>query len=539
MFARPRPAPFALSALIHGWILGWVGTGPLRDSRSLYQQEIAPHADKLVWYDFREKLPNVSPATAHKALQPLRAETKIASQEIVAGSASAPHAQQFVWQPAPKIQLKEDLQAPNLVALHLPHMEPPPKPKVFVPPPEPKRATETPSLAAPPKLQAMAVPARAPLNPTLPRPQPKPFTPPEEKKPVKPAAALDAPPEVRLASRPAGTLGNLLGAQPAAPQRRAFTAPVAGQPRVDPTPALPAPPDVQTAANAPPKPVAGAQVAMPARRQFVPPTVAAKSAPGAAPALPGAPALPTSTAHGAVSLAIVGLKPAAAATVPLPEGSRNAQLSGGPKQRAGGGADGASEGALLTVPGLLIRNSASNPQQPVAAGAAPTSQQNLQAAIHGTLPAPLPTDGRPVAIRVATAPDPMLAGRDIYAMSVQMPNTTSYSGSWMIWFAEREQQFGQSGGLRPPLPLRKVDPKYVASAVLDRIEGKVRLAAVIRKDGHVDSVKLLRPLDDRLDKSAEEAIDKWLFEPALHNGKPVEVDAVIEIPFRLAPPPPR
>ena len=23
-------------------------------------------------------------------------------------------------------------------------------------------------------------------------------------------------------------------------------------------------------------------------------------------------------------------------------------------------------------------------------------------------------------------------------MSVQMPNITSYSGSWMIWFAERE-----------------------------------------------------------------------------------------------------
>jgi TonB family protein len=138
-------------------------------------------------------------------------------------------------------------------------------------------------------------------------------------------------------------------------------------------------------------------------------------------------------------------------------------------------------------------------------------------------------------MRVASAPDPALEGRAIYAMTVQMPNTTSYSGSWMIWFAERQQMAGRIGGLSPPVPLRKVDPKYIASAVEDRVEGKVRLAAVIRADGHVDSVRLLQRLDDRLDHSAEEAMDKWRFEPAVRNGQPVEVDAVIEIPFRLAP----
>ncbi len=167
---------------------------------------------------------------------------------------------------------------------------------------------------------------------------------------------------------------------------------------------------------------------------------------------------------------------------------------------------------------------------------APTSEQNLQAAaVHANLPDASIAGPHPTAVRVSTVPDPMLAGRAIYAMSVQMPNTTSFSGSWMIWFAERQQMTGRIGGLSPPVPLRKVDPKYIASAVEDRVEGKVRLAAIIRTDGHVDSVKLLQPLDDRLDQSAEEAIDKWRFEPALRNGQPVEVDAVIEIPFRLAP----
>jgi periplasmic protein TonB len=89
--------------------------------------------------------------------------------------------------------------------------------------------------------------------------------------------------------------------------------------------------------------------------------------------------------------------------------------------------------------------------------------------------------------------------------------------------------------MRPPVPLRKVDPKYVAAAAADRVEGKVRLAAVIRRTGHVDSVAVLQGLDARLDASAEEAMSKWEFEPAVRNGVAVDVDAVVEIPFRLAP----
>jgi TonB family protein len=123
----------------------------------------------------------------------------------------------------------------------------------------------------------------------------------------------------------------------------------------------------------------------------------------------------------------------------------------------------------------------------------------------------------------------------VYSVAIQMPNVTSYSGSWIIWFAEREPVSGQVADVHPPLALRKVDPKYVAAAAAEKIEGKVRLAAVIRKDGHVDGVELLEHLDSRLDRSAQEAVSKWEFTPALRNGSPVDVDAVFEIPFHLAP----
>jgi TonB family protein len=127
-------------------------------------------------------------------------------------------------------------------------------------------------------------------------------------------------------------------------------------------------------------------------------------------------------------------------------------------------------------------------------------------------------------------------GRLVYMMAIQMPNITSYSGSWMVWFAEHEPVPGAPPGeIRAPEPLRKVDPKYIADAANERVEGIVRLSAVIHKDGSVGEIELLQHLDDRLDKSAEEALGKWRFEPATRDGAPVDIDAVFEIPFRLAP----
>jgi periplasmic protein TonB len=105
-----------------------------------------------------------------------------------------------------------------------------------------------------------------------------------------------------------------------------------------------------------------------------------------------------------------------------------------------------------------------------------------------------------------------------------------------VWFAEHESDIGNSAvEIHPPLPLNMVSPRYVSSAVLDRIEGKVRLWAVIGKDGHVSDVALIQHLDDRLDKSAAEALTRWQFRPAVRNGVPIDVDAVFEVPFHLAP----
>jgi TonB family protein len=87
--------------------------------------------------------------------------------------------------------------------------------------------------------------------------------------------------------------------------------------------------------------------------------------------------------------------------------------------------------------------------------------------------------------------------------------------------------------------MRKVDPKYIPAAADEGVEGHVRLAAIIRRNGHVEKIELLQHLDSRLDASSQEALAKWEFTPASINGVPVDVDAVFEIPFRLSPKPGR
>ncbi|MES1256888.1 MAG: energy transducer TonB, partial [Acidobacteriota bacterium] len=173
--------------------------------------------------------------------------------------------------------------------------------------------------------------------------------------------------------------------------------------------------------------------------------------------------------------------------------------------------------------------------------AAPTSAENLRAAMSRGEPmvlAPVeaaPTAGRPGATKVSGAPDPRFNGREVFMMAIQMPNLTSYSGSWLMWYSDRTAREAGLAPIAPPVAHRKVDPKYIATAVAERVEGRVTLACVIDRQGHVSGVELVRGLDARLNQSAEEALSKWEFFPATRKGEPVEVDVLVEIPFRLEP----
>lgn len=138
------------------------------------------------------------------------------------------------------------------------------------------------------------------------------------------------------------------------------------------------------------------------------------------------------------------------------------------------------------------------------------------------------------ALPPGTPPEQVFSSHRVYSMNVNMPNLNSVTGSWVIHFSELHLPGAArtAGEVNPPEPLRKVDPKYPQDLIKDHVEGEVILYGVIRTDGSVDSIQLVRGIDKQLDANAVEALSQWKFHPATKDGEPVPLEAIVHIPFR-------
>ena len=134
-------------------------------------------------------------------------------------------------------------------------------------------------------------------------------------------------------------------------------------------------------------------------------------------------------------------------------------------------------------------------------------------------------------------PEKIFSSKRVYTMNVNMPNLNSATGSWIIHFSELH--FGDpahaSAELSAPLPIRKVDPKYPPDMILQHVEGQIVLYGVIRKTGKVDSIQVVRSLDPQLDANSVSAFAEWKFQPASKDGEPVDLEAIVYIPFHAPP----
>jgi len=99
---------------------------------------------------------------------------------------------------------------------------------------------------------------------------------------------------------------------------------------------------------------------------------------------------------------------------------------------------------------------------------------------------------------------------------------------------EGEKIYKVGEGIRAPMVLFQPLPSYTDEARAARVEGIVLLQAVIRKDGRATDVKVLRGIGYGLDQKAVDIITtEWRFEPGTMNGQPVDIQANIEVSFRL------
>ena len=256
-------------------------------------------------------------------------------------------------------------------------------------------------------------------------------------------------------------------------------------------------------------------------------------------------------------LIALGLDPAAVdGPINIPNGSRTGQFAatpegdpnaaGTPDIRGGGtagnGASGHGNGngnrGGSGPPGIMVGRPPGQPTSAIGGNAADPSKSSADPKLMASLersraaelarrlsPANLDAPGR--------IEDKVFGSKRYYSMTLNMPNLTSAGGSWIIRFAELDETTIKGGDVIAPQAMLKVDPAYPAELMRDHVEGTVTLYAVIRKDGTVGEVKVLRGVEERLDENARVALSRWKFHPATKNGSAVDLEAVVQIPFAV------
>ena len=89
------------------------------------------------------------------------------------------------------------------------------------------------------------------------------------------------------------------------------------------------------------------------------------------------------------------------------------------------------------------------------------------------------------------------------------------------------------GGISAPQAISSPDPDYTEEARRAKKQGTCVLWLIVDAAGHPRDIKVVRGLGLGLDAKALEAVRQWRFQPALKDGKPVDVQISVEVDFHL------
>jgi TonB family protein len=463
----------------------------------------APAFDRaqVVYYQASEYLPPLDTRKASPAaLQ--KADPVLSRQTIISVPPEADNRQQTIVTP-PKLRLKTEVALPNMVAW--------------------SNAGEKPRLAIAP---APMTPA-AEINRLAPQRADPVATPPADASQIEshrrpPVLENSIAPPGDLV-RPARSLGNLN---------------VAPSPVIAPAPQLAVSP--QRSVGDGRRGSAGAAVSV----VPPPPTLGAAGNPG--------------TDYGARGRVVaLNVHPTLSAPADPPAGNRRGAFAATPSGQAGatgasgslagdahalsGGREAAGKETPGLPPGLYVQSPNAKPEA-VAGNGSKSSTNPADPELMASAQPPRVTTRRPAqaenTAKLTDAERAVFGNRRFYSVMLNLPNLNSSGGSWVIRFAELKGAQGAQDAATPPPDLsqpmatRTVDPAYPTQLMRENVSGTVILYAVIHADGSVGNVRVLRSVDERLDRFASDAISQWKFEPATRNGSPVDVEATFKIPFR-------
>ena len=504
----------AMVSLTHAW---------LNRPRVILQKPF--QRSQIVYYTPSEYLPEIkTPTPRARVTRP--AEPAYAAQEIISVPPEADNQRQTIITP-PDVKLAQEMALPNLVAwtrdpgpvpvpgslnsrLTLPAM-----PVAVVPPaPDVRQRNKNAAVTLP---QTAVIPpppeiAQANERGGMRLPAPAVIGPPPEITRNSEHAALVLPQPEAVAPAPSTTS---LSARGRGPQSSA--------PAVIPPP--PGTAAVATSANAPS--LAGLEPRA---------VLSAPDTNGVAAARPSGQMIALSVSPSVVQ-----------GPIEIPQGNRRGVFAAGPSGHAGasgmpasnsGGAAEAGNGMEITSHNKLAGISVAPGPAPLAKAAMPVvaaaPARNLWAM--ASIPAALRNMPARVSRTLSSAPSAIerqvFGNKKFYSVTLNMPNLNSRSGSWVIRFAELNED-REAGELTAPVVVDKVDPAYPGILMREHITGTVTLYAVIGADGRVGDVRVLSGVDDRLDAAARDALQHCHFRPATKNGQAVALEAVIRIPFEV------
>jgi TonB family protein len=506
-FLQSTLAHILVIAALWGWSQFWPGLWP--QGTQIVQRPVF-HSSDVIYYDAAEYLAPLDTGGMQARL-PQKGDPEFAARPIISVPPEADNRSQTIVAPPPKLKLDRDVPLPNIVAWAGP---------------KPTAPTE-----------AMA------------------NSPSDLKLPVLPASVVAPAPEVRNAMKQAPALSDSVVAPApvvnAALSRREVHAP---------QPAIVEPPrEVENAVSrrltdinightqvvepAPQLPV-GAQRALAnlapvgsSSPAVVPPPPSVQSSRSASdgrlialnlrPAAPAGPVdNPAGNRRGTFAATPAG-KPGAAGTPNISADNHRAPTSGT-------GGHGSANGV---PPGLLVGADPKSSANPSAQGLLKAGSANSSLLAKATIPRVTSAPGSPELPANATELEHKVFGdRKSYAMILNVPNLNSAGGSWVMHFAELKDA-EKEGNLVAPVATQEVDPGYPLELMRQNVQGIVILSAVIRNNGAVGEVKILRGVDDRLDQYASAALSRWRFRPATRNGDPVALQTIVMIPFRPMPKP--
>ena len=587
-----KPLSLLYSLLLHAGVVTLLFLPPSLGSQqnSVYQSIVVQleKDHKLIYYDFRKELPEVTASNATGKVTTPGPNALKSKQRIVAAPNEKP-GKQLVYIPEPRVRLQTDITAPNLIAIETP-LPDRPKPKAFQAPETAKSAPApvTPLPNAP--ALAEAKPKESSLNALLNKPNGpvKQFTPPPGAKtpaPAAPAALPNAPTVQPAAGDNRSAISDLFN-KPAGPPPKRFTPPGLATNAAGATPAaLPNAPALAGSGNEKDSTL-NALLNKPSGpvRQFTPPPQTGAGTASAPAALPGAPAVqsggadshsaiaalfnnpagpppkaftapqsggransgsgsstaalpaPPSVSSGgqpaAATVAILGLNPANVPDIPRPAGNRPARIEAGTPVPGATHAELGGGNSAISVPDLSIQGGA--PVSPSTATRAPldgSASEPATGLARPRAPQVLPTTPHvsvplwPSNRSLPAAVEQHFRNRVVYTTLI--PGADS-GDDWVVWFAETA---GASTDpyivVHPPILLKAgVLPPFPAHS--DHGTGTIRLTGIIHKDGRLDSLAELTGLPAY--RELAEALQAWQFTPARRNNVAIDADTVIEIP---------